>query len=72
MNIYLYIYMYNYYFPFFLCRPNAFAVITPSRVFNLIADTSAEMHMWIGGTPVYYTAFMAVATLVCKICTSIM
>ena len=33
-----------------LCRPNAFAVITPSRVFNLISESSAEMHMWIGGT----------------------
>ena len=32
-----------------LNRPNAFAVITPSRVFNLISESSAEMHMWIGG-----------------------
>ena len=32
-----------------LHRPNAFAVITPSRVFNLISESSAEMHMWIGG-----------------------
>ena len=32
-----------------LNRPNAFAVITPSRGFNLISESSAEMHMWIGG-----------------------
>ena len=34
---------------YYFCRPNAFAVITPSRVFNLVAENSAEMHMWIGG-----------------------
>lgn len=33
----------------FLIRPNTFAVITATRVFNLVADSSAEMHMWIGG-----------------------
>ena len=30
-------------------RPNAFAVITANRVFNVVADNSAEMHMWIAG-----------------------
>ena len=42
--------MFIYTWPLLHHRPNAFAVITPSRVFNLISDSSAEMHMWIGGT----------------------
>ena len=30
------------------CRPNAFGVITANRVIQMVADSSAEMHMWIG------------------------
>ena len=45
---------------FFLYRPNAFAVITPSRVFNLISESSAEMHMWIGGMSIEANVYMYV------------
>lgn len=30
-------------------RPNSFAVITVGRVFNLVAESPAAMHQWIGG-----------------------
>lgn len=33
----------------FFFRPNSFAVITVGRVFNLVAESPAAMHQWIGG-----------------------
>uniref|UniRef100_A0A1X7T799 PH domain-containing protein n=1 Tax=Amphimedon queenslandica TaxID=400682 RepID=A0A1X7T799_AMPQE len=37
-------------------RPNSFAVITVGRVFNLVAESPAAMHQWIGAlSPKKYT-----------------
>lgn len=30
-------------------RPNAFAVYTSTTIYDFVADSPAEMHMWIGG-----------------------
>ncbi len=32
-----------------LRRPNSFVVYTSTRIFDFMADSPAEMHMWIGG-----------------------
>lgn len=30
------------------CRPNSFAIYTANRIYDFVADSSGEMHMWIG------------------------
>lgn len=32
----------------FFCRPNSFAIYTANRIYDVVADSSGEMHMWIG------------------------
>jgi len=31
-----------------VCRPHSFALYTANRIYELVADNGAEMHMWIG------------------------
>ena len=32
----------------YFCRPNSFAIYTANRIYDFVADSSGEMHMWIG------------------------
>ncbi len=34
--------------PLVLCRPFSLALYTANRIYELVADNGAEMHMWIG------------------------
>ena len=38
----------DYPFDRYLHRPNSFALYTANRIYDLVADNSGEMHMWIG------------------------